>query len=243
MQVELGYKSLCSRRRKNCALLFFAFAILIFLGTLQSITMSGDLEFSRNQCGNYQATLGKIKITVQIFNENIYVDVRDYFAKEPGHPVDTPTKRGVTMTKEEWLQASSAANKTYHKLQQLYIDLNNGRTPCVPLLSDTQVFGGLTQSLQETKSGPQVILLKSSKHAVRASTIELTLHPWAWYNVFITASEKINNLIGLLEKEASIAAEQRKLNQLDWSNWMTEDDELFKATWDLPSLQAKDPSN
>lgn len=238
MTSDFGYKRLCGWRRKNNSLSSLALAILYFLGLLQSPTMP-DLEFSRNQDGNYQATLGNVKVTVQIYLNKVYVDVRDHFAKAPGQPADTPTKRGVTMTLREWQLLSESANKTYYDLQKLYIAMANDQKLIIPDVLN--VTSDLKQTVEINSNGPRVVLtkLRGNEAYSTRNTATITLHPWTWYNVFSVNSAQVCNLASLLQNEASRGAEKRKLTQLDW----TEGDDLFKATWDLPLLQTKNPTN
>ncbi len=43
-----------------------------------------DFDFSRDTNGNYQASVGNsgTRVTIQAFAYKIYVDIRDYFAKD-----------------------------------------------------------------------------------------------------------------------------------------------------------------
>ena len=57
-----------------------------------------DFEFSRDNSGNYQATIcpaGR-RVTIQLYGGKVYIDTCDYFTKDLAF---LPTKRGITLTK------------------------------------------------------------------------------------------------------------------------------------------------
>ncbi len=260
-----GYKSQCSELENNIrkssflillATLVFSILIKVDTAAFSKMNTTDGLEFSRNEDGDYQAGLGNIKVTVRTYLDKVYVDIRDYFSKAPGQPVDSPTKRGVTMNMHEWELLTGETDKTYRLLQKIYINLSNDKPVVLP--EAVNVTPDLKQAIEVGSNGPRVVLSKlrgNDSYATR-NTASINLHPWVWFNIFSVNCGQINNLINLLEKEASLSAEKRKLQQLYWlstsahelfkATWeYTPEDrqreliaqqKLFKATWDIPSL-------
>ncbi len=75
-----------------------------------------DFEFSRDNSGNYQATIGSAgrRVTIQLYGGKVYVDICDYFTKDcfAKDSVFLPTKRGITLTKFEWQQLYQHSEQT-----------------------------------------------------------------------------------------------------------------------------------
>ncbi len=77
----------------------------------------------------------------------------------------------------------------------------------------------------------RIVLSKSKDGNKQVKPRELEFTPMQWYNLVIRNRERINELIDLLEKEASLAAGKRKEDAL------AAERSLFQATWSIPALQ------
>lgn len=77
----------------------------------------------------------------------------------------------------------------------------------------------------------RVVIFKVKEGNMQLKPHEITFVPIDWYHLVIYNRDRINSLIDLLKKEASLAANKRKQDSLAAGQ------SLFKATWPLPSLQ------
>jgi len=200
-----------------------------------------DFEFSRDNNGNYQATIGPAnkRVTIQLYGGKVYVDIRDYFTKDcfAKDKVFLPTKRGITLTKFEWQQIFEHSEQTGTDVVRVYEELDTEDEVNLP--NEVMISEEVSQSVRLFKSpnafGPsqlvRIVLSKSKKNNKQVKPSELEFIPIQWYNLFIRNRERINELIDLLEKEASLAASKRKEDAL------TAERSLFQATWSIPTLQ------
>jgi hypothetical protein len=185
---------------------------------------------------NYQASVGNTytRVTIQAFANKVYVDIRDYFAKDS---VFYPTKRGVTLTKTEWQQLCDHAEQTGTALVRIHDELANNQQPA--LQTDFTITNELKQSIRllniadafGTSQAVRVLITKTKANESQTNTKEISLKSLQWYNVVIHNRERINMLIDMLEKENSLAADKRKQDTL------AAERSLFQATWSLPTLQ------
>jgi hypothetical protein len=200
-----------------------------------------DFEFSRDTNGNYQATIGPAgrRVTIQLYGGKVYVDIRDYFTKDcfTKDSVFLPTKRGITLTKFEWQQLFEHSEQTGTDVVRVYEELDTDDQ--VKLPDEVKISENVSQAVRLYKSanafGPstlvRIVLSKSKESNKPVKSRHLEFIPIQWYNLVIRNQERINELIDLLEKEASLAAGKRKEDALATER------SLFQATWSIPTLQ------
>jgi hypothetical protein len=203
-----------------------------------------DFEFSRDNSGNYQATIcpaGR-RVTIQLYGGKVYVDIRDYFTKDcfAKDSAFLPTKRGITLTKFEWQQLFEHSEQTGTDVVRVYQELDTDDE--VKLPDQVMISEEVSQAVRLFKSanafGPtqlvRIVLYKSKESNKQVKPRELEFTPMHWYNLVIRNRERINELIDLLEKEASLSAGKRKQDAL------AAERSLFQATWSIPALQQEE---
>ena len=144
---------------------------------------------------------------------------------------------GVTLTKTEWQQLCAQADQTGNSVVRIIEELANDKQPTLPI--DITVTDELKQSIRlfnwSTSFGPhrstRIAISKTKAGESPAKLREIVLKPVHWFTLIIHNRERIDMLIDMLEKEASLAAGKRKQHAL------AAERSLFQATWSLPSLQ------
>ena len=148
-----------------------------------------------------------------------------------------PTKRGITLTKFEWQQLLERSEQTGTDVVRVYEELDTEDEANLP--DEVMISEEVSQAVRIFKSsnafGPsqlvRIVLSKFKKGNKQVKPFELEFIPIQWYNLVIRNRDCINELIDLLEKEASLAAGKRKEDAL------TAERSLFQATWSIPTLQ------
>ncbi len=166
------------------------------------------MEFSRNDDGNYQASLDNITVTVKTYLDKTYVDVREYF-RATGSLQDKPARRGITLTKEEWnaVTNESRLNKTYEDFKKVYSQIAAHSMRYKP--DSEQITPLLIQSMDVCKHYANIVFTKArQRNSTVVESVPFSLSCWYWYRIFRTNREKINDLITLLENETSVAVGQ-----------------------------------
>jgi hypothetical protein len=190
-----------------------------------------SVAFNRDSDGNYQAGIGgTAMLTVKTFNGRTYVDVRDFYFKKPTGKW-SPTKRGVTLTLDEWSSVCEAAAEINQKANELL-----GLTTSAS--RDFTLTPLLTVSVMRAISyhNPiRITIAKKSKNTDDTGTDQvrtIELKQVCWDRMMISASRKeIDTVISLLERESSLADAQRFKRSAP-----TIDTSLFSSSINLTEL-------
>jgi len=189
-------------------------------------TLVNGFEFSRDASGNFRAAIdGKTTLTIQTFNDFVYVDLREYFHSRVIREI-LPTKRGVTLKKDEWIQLCSKSAEVQAAIMRLSDLLDAGKKPTddqieVRITDDVVVF---VRKITTGTPGARVTVEKTTrKYGAQADTADsaptvkitrITLTPIAWLKVFQLQKKEIESIVTLLDNEASLAREKRKQDRI-----------------------------
>ena len=210
--------------------------ILIFSLTSRIMTQfsSSEYTFERDTNGNYQARVGNTntRVTIQTYAGKTYVDIRDYFATKES--VFLPTRRGITLSKAKWDELCAKTGECGTALLRIHEDIDKGKHVALPVQFD--LSGEVQVSIRQQQYPafyPRAykVVIADVKHPRNPlSPKEVALKPLDWYNIVTTNRERINELMLLLDKEASLSAAKRK------EDLAAAERELFQATWSIPNL-------
>jgi len=201
---------------------------------------ASEYTFERDTNGNYQARVGNTntRVTVQTYAGKTYVDIRDYFATKDS--VFLPTRRGITLSKTKWSELCAITEECGTTLMRIQEDIDNGKHVDLPVRFDlaSDVMVSIRKQQAATCTPTFRIVISDVKYIRNPlSPKEVALKPLDWYNIVTTNRERINELMLLLDKEASLAATRRK------EEYAVAERELFQATWSIPNLPSLKESN
>lgn len=195
-------------------------------------------QFTRSAVGHLTAALDdKLRLTIKSFNYNAYLDIREYFLKSS---TPMPTKRGVTLTMDEW----TAINALLAEVNSLIINMNNAIKDSNASLKPVKLRVServcVSVAVQRTKlnlSAVRVILEKTSScleakenNVSTRSNSELSLTPLAWQTLFAVWRGDVD--AAFQKFHAECAAERVKQEQQVGAS----EDALFKSFLNLNIL-------
>jgi len=179
------------------------------------------LEFTRDTNGHLQATIdGKAMLTVQAFKDFVYVDLREFYSKKNGGEI-LPTKRGVTLKRDEWTQLCTKSAEVRADIIRLSNLLAaDGKPTISPII--VQVTNDITVSVHAIATIATAVRVtiqkttrkRSPQFDTAATTSQITLTPLAWQKVFESHRTEIESIVTLLDDEASLAREKRKHDKI-----------------------------
>ena len=193
-----------------------------------------EYTFERDTNGNYQARVGNTntRVTIQTYAGKTYVDIRDYFATKDS--IFLPTRRGITLSKTKWNELCANTKECGTALLRLHEDIDKGKSVTLPvqfnLSGDVQVSIRQQHTPASCPCDYKVVIADVKQIRNPLSPKEVALTPLDWLNIVSANRGRINDLIDLLDKEASLAATKRKLDLA------AAERELFQATWSIPTL-------
>lgn len=203
-----------------------------------------SFDFGVDNAGNHMAYVdgtdkSSTYVSIKTFCGKVFVDIRDFFMLMVSENVDTsnggesittssnpitnghkkliPTKRGVTLTKEEWLALVKLGSEVCTILLNMYNKIQTDKTiKQVDFYSKTiseqlRLVVSLAPRV-ETAYEPVIRVNLIKKKASQGSgenlpETKIVLSPYAWKLITCTNNEQVTGLLNIAENDASLAAQ------------------------------------
>jgi len=195
-------------------------------------------QFNLNADGNLTAAVDdKLRLTIKLFKHNAYLDIREFFEK---HGTTIPTKRGVTLTMEEWTAIKSnlaEINSLVVSMDKAIKDSTASLKPVKLRLSEricvsvevhrTKVFLPIVKVVIEKACSRTDRKTEDQENAKAAA---LALHLLVWQTLFGLCYTDIDT--AFKKFHAEFATERVRIEQQATAS----EDALFKSFLNLSSL-------
>lgn len=213
-------------------------------------TLAHGIFFTADdQKGRYQAVIddsGKTQmLTINTFTNRVYVDIRDWFTRPHGQR--TPTKRGVTLTVDEWVAICNQHSTINEAISNSYRRMLTASTPVIDSLAEnvsqtvavtaklnvSVVPAFLAPNAKKNDCGIRIVIEKTTAKPNSAPEKKtVALNPLAWLKLMLDGNRnEIQSIITTMHKDITAATNCEQADRVKTEASM------FNACLDLPSLQ------